>query len=133
MHPEKIKNLVRLNAADRYDYFIRHCADFGEIWGLCVGEEDWIIFTDNENEEIFPVWPHPELASLCAFSEHKEMGAIPRIIKIESFLQNCIPDMIRQSVLFGVFYDLNRTAIAVDPGKLKNDLEAERSELFGDN
>lgn len=133
MHPEKIKNLVNLNAADRYDYFIRHCADFGEIWGLFAGADNWIIIKDAAGDEIFPVWPHKELAELCMFREHQEMGAIPRLISFDSFVNHCIPDMQNHAVLFGVFYDLNRTAIAVDPLKLKNDLVAERSELFDDD
>jgi hypothetical protein len=55
MHENKILNLLSLSTEDRYTYFIRHCADFEQVWGLVVGEDNWVIFKDNEGDKIFPL------------------------------------------------------------------------------
>ena len=34
MHPETMKNILALDAAERLDYFVRKCLDSGEVWGL---------------------------------------------------------------------------------------------------
>ena len=84
---------MSLSTEDRYTYFIRHCADFEQVWGLVVGEDNWVIFKDNEGDKIFPLWPHIELAELYCFEKHKKLGAKPQAINLEAFIQKCIPDM----------------------------------------
>ena len=125
MHQKQIENLLKQSPAQRYEYFVRHCADFEQVWGLAVGYDNWIIFKDNDGDEIFPLWPHPELAEKCCFEEHKQMGAKPQAIGLESFIKNCIPDVVSNGVIFGIFYDQLRVGLSVHGEKLKADLEAE--------
>ena len=122
MHENKILNLLSLSTEDRYTYFIRHCADFEQVWGLVVGEDNWVIFKDNEGDKIFPLWPHIELAELYCFEKHKKLGAKPQAINLEAFIQKCIPDMISGGVYFGAFYDGNRQGLVVTGDKLRWDL-----------
>ena len=131
MHPKKIENLLMLNANERYDYFIREVAGFENIW--VIGTNDgYIIFRDKEGDEILPIWPHDELAVRCTFKEHKEMGANPESIPLGSFLNSCIPDMVNNRVLFGVFYNDKREGIVVEGEKLLDDLKKEYKEIWGE-
>ena len=130
MHEKQIENLLKESPEARYDYFIRYCADFERVWGLVIGEDEWVIFKDADGDEIFPLWPHPDLADSCSFEEHKKMGAKPQAIELDSFIQNCIPDMISEEVLFGVFYDKSRTGIAVNGETLKTSLEEELESVW---
>ena len=130
MHDEQIKNLLRLSAKERYEYFIRYCADFEEVWGLVVGEDNWVIFKDHENDEIFPVWSHFDLAKICCFEEHKEMGATPQLIKLEAFIKKCIPNMISKNIYFGVFYNTDREGLAINGTSLKKALEDEVASVW---
>ncbi|MCW8876713.1 MAG: DUF2750 domain-containing protein [Kangiellaceae bacterium] len=131
MHPKKIINLIALSPEERFDYFIRTCADSEKVWGLVVGEDNWVIFKDNKGDEIFPLWPHKELAQECCFSEHVEMNAQPQMISFEVFVNECISDMEEHGVLFGIFYDKSREGYTCEPSKLKAQLIQEHEELWG--
>lgn len=127
MHTKQIENLLNLNEEERVSYFIRYCSDWEEIWGLSVGD-DWIIFKDEDGDEIFPLWPHKELAELCAFSEHKEMGAKPKSISIYTFLDEFLQDEELKDVYYGIFYNKQRQALVLSSNTLKEELEAELDE-----
>jgi hypothetical protein len=131
MHPKKRDNLLKLTDDERVDFFIRYCADFEEVWGLVVGKDNWVTFMDYENQKIFPIWPHHDLAEYCCFEEHKQMKAKPQSIKLENFLKKCVPDMLEQNISFGVFFNLNREAKLLNPSFLKEKLEEEHQSLWG--
>lgn len=120
MHKKQIENLLNLSDKERLEYFIRYTSDFEKVWGLSVGEDNWIIFKDKEGDEIFPLWPHKDLANECMFEEHKKMGAKPQSMSIYSFINHCIPDL--ENVKFGIFYNINRTAYVLDGNALKEEL-----------
>ena len=125
MHKKQIDNLLEQSPEERYEYFVRYCADFEQVWGLVLGNDTWVIFKGVDGDEIFPVWPHVDLAEVCCFEEHKEMGAKPQAISLNSFIKNCVPDMVSDGVYFGVFYDNKREGLAVEGGVLKAALEEE--------
>ncbi len=131
MHEKQIENLLKQTPHNRYEYFIRYCADFEQVWGLVVGEDNWVIFKDDNGDEIFPLWSHPDLADTCCFDEHRKMGAIPQAIDLDSFIQNCIPDMESAGVYFGIFYDKLRVGLVVTSEELKIALEEEGSAWDG--
>jgi len=120
-----MNNLIEYSPEERFDYFVRRCADFQEVWGLATECDNWIIFKDADGEEVFPLWPHQELAQECMFQEHRDIGAGPQRIELTSFLQKCAPDMDQQGVRFGVFYDRARIGIAVEAKLLKEALTNE--------
>lgn len=124
MHPGKINNVINLNVEDRYWYSIREIVKLGKVWAVST-PESWVTFVDNEGEEIFPIWPHKEVAEVCVFEELKVEGYSIEAIDYDKFKEFCIPDMVGDSILFGVFYDLNREGLAVNGEKLLEDLEEE--------
>ena len=128
MHPKQIENLLNLNPEQRVEFFIRYCADFEKVWGLSVGEDNWVIFKDIDGDEIFPVWPHESLAEKCAFQEHREMGAKPQSMSVYSFVEDCLTSPDLEGVYFGVFYDDKREAVVLKRDSLKSALEEELSE-----
>ncbi|WP_459926537.1 DUF2750 domain-containing protein [Flavobacterium covae] len=126
MHIQQIKNLLQLTELERYHYFIRYCSDFNEVWGLTIdGEDNWLIFKTSNLGDVFPLWPHKDLALECMFQEHREMGAIPTSIPLEIFLKECVKDMEEDKVYFGVFYDLNREGLCVEASVIRQDFESE--------
>ncbi len=117
-------DLLELSRQDRFKYLVRNSADSQRVWGLKT-DENWLIFRDEDGDEIFPVWPHEALADKCCFAEHKALGAKPHAITVDSFVNACIPDMLESSVGFGVFYDSNRKGLVVDGRDLKAAIENE--------
>lgn len=132
MKKQKLDNVLSLTADERYEYSIREFVQFEKVWVLGT-EEGYVSFKDNEGDEMFPIWPHRELVEECMFEEHRNMGAIPEFIFVESFVQNCIPDMIGEGVLFGVFYDRDRRGLAVDGAKLSEDIKFEFEEIWDES
>ncbi len=128
MHPKQIENLLNLTPEQRVEFFVRYCADFEKVWGLSVGQDNWVIFKDSDGDEIFPVWPHESLAELCAFHEHKEMGATPQEMTVYSFVEDCLSNPDLDGVYFGVFYDDKREGLVMESKVLKSALEEELSE-----
>ncbi len=45
--------------------------------GLSSGADNWIIYNKANSDEVFPLWPHLDLAKTCCYDEHREMGATP--------------------------------------------------------
>ncbi|SHJ67633.1 DUF2750 domain-containing protein [Aquimarina spongiae] len=129
MHPKQIENLLKLSNEERVEYFVRYCADFEEVWGLAVDDNDWIIFEDLEGDKIFPLWPHKDLADFCAFEEHKEMGAKPRSISVYTFIKEFMDDPGLEDVYFGIFYNKDREALVLKGETLKQELEEELEEF----
>jgi len=128
-HPKMIENLLEYSPQERVDYFVRYCADFKAVWGIVVEQDNWVIFKDTNFDEIFPVWPSEDIASACMFTEHEEMGATPQLIKLDSFLANCVPDMEEQNISFGVFIDKQKTGLILKPTTLGNLLVSELDAL----
>lgn len=125
MQETQIQNLLKQSPEQRYDYLIRYCVESQQVWGLSVGDDNWIISKEAEGDEVFPLWPHQDLASACCFEEHQQMGAKPKAISLQSFLDNCVPDMISEGVLFGVFYDKKRSGLVVEADVLRAEIEDE--------
>ena len=124
MHPAKINNVINLNVEDRDWYSIREIVKLGKVWALSTPEY-WITFVDHEGDEIFPIWPHEEVAEVCAFEELKVEGYSIQAIDYDKFKEFCIPEMVGDNILFGVFSDLKREAFVVDGERLLGDLEEE--------
>lgn len=129
MHPKKIKNIINLTHQDRYDYFIREVVKLEKVWGIST-PQNWVMFEDNEDEVIFPIWPHKEVAELCVFEELKLPDWKVEHIPLSKFVEYCIPDMLDENVIFGVFYNTNRSGLAINPKKLFNDLQSEIEEYL---
>ncbi len=124
MHKDKIKNILNLSSEERYEYSIREIVKLGKVWAVAT-PDSWVMFVDESGDEIFPIWPHQEVAELCIFEELKVIGYFIKPIELDSFLKYCIPDMKEDDILFGVFYNEKRETLAITPDKLKIDLDEE--------
>ncbi|MBO6495888.1 MAG: DUF2750 domain-containing protein [Roseivirga sp.] len=125
MHSKQVENLLKLSNEERVDYLIRYCADWEEIWGLTLDDNNWVVIKDDEGDEIFPIWPSKCLAEHCMFQEHRDLNAKPSPINVYSFLDQFINDPDLEGVYFGVFYNTNREALVLQGALLKTELESE--------
>ena len=127
MHPKKTDNVIKLSNADRYDYSVREIVKLGKIWAISTPEA-WATFVDKSGDEIFPIWPHREVAEICLLEEFKNIQDFSiEPIDYDKFKAFCIPDMIGDGILFGIFYNDQREAIAVAGEELLQDLEDEEN------
>jgi hypothetical protein len=129
MHENKIKNVIKLNSNDRYGYSIREFVKLEKIWVLSHAES-LITFVDQKNNEVFLIWPHKEVAEHCILEEIEVDGYSIEAIDYDEFKNLCIPDMINDKILFGVFYDDKREGMVISGEDLLKDLEAEEDGDF---
>ena len=118
-----------MTSEERYEYFIRYCADFETVWGLIVNEDNWIIVKDSRGNEIFPLQPHRDIAEVCLFEEHKERGAKPQSIDLYVFLEKTIVDMSKENIYFGIFINNLREGLMVEGSTVSIDFKDEISSI----
>jgi hypothetical protein len=110
-------------AEKQYHYFVGHCVDRGEVWGLLEGESDWAAVEDDEGNRFLAVWPHPRYAEAC---RHRDWSAgEPAPIEVHAFVDEVIPRLIAEEMDVAVFPLPDRRHLPVPPRQLRNDLEAE--------
>jgi len=131
MHPKKLENLLRLSAQERYDYFVRTSVGYKQVWVLEIEGNQPVMFHDGE-DTVLPVWLLEELAEHCMFPEHRDLGAYPRSISLDSFMDKCIPDMVDLEIYLGVFYNDTLEALLVPGNALREDLKEQIKEVFGE-
>lgn len=116
--------VVQLPAPERYEYFVKRCADWEEVWGLR-DDRGWMTAEDHEGRQFMPVWPHPEYARLCALDAWT--GAEPAAIEAEEWIEEWLPELEADTRLVSVFPVPAGVGVSVEPPRVRRDLEAELS------
>lgn len=117
-----VENIVSLSPEDRYDYFVRRAVATEEIWALA-DDRGWVLSSDDEGMELFPVWPDLRFAvAECA-------DARPVAIALSEWLVSWTPNLASTNRRVSVFPSLTGVAVVAHPERLKQDLEEELSLL----
>lgn len=124
INQQEFHSVLGLPAPERYSHFIKRIADCEEIWSLR-SEDGWVLSGDEQGRKLVPVWPHPLYAEICAVGEWAETR--PEAIALNEWLDRWIPGMSSDQRLISVFPTPQGQSIAVEPNRLKEDLEREIS------
>jgi hypothetical protein len=112
-------------SADRqYKYFVGHCADWQEVWGLAVEGGDWAMTEDPDTgTQRFAVWPHPRYAEACRQRAwaHRE----PAAIEVHAFVDDLLTRLIADGTDVAVFPLPDGRFTPVGARRLRSDLDAE--------
>ena len=84
--------VLHQTAEKQYHYFVGHCVDRGEVWGLLEGESDWAAVEDDEGNRFLAVWPHPRYAEACLHRDWSASEPVP--IEVHEFVDEVIPRLI---------------------------------------
>lgn len=122
MEKSQIDTLIAQTPQERYEHFLHYTTEHKSVWGLVIDEDNWIMFKENDGTEVFALWPSAEVADACCLDEHRSMGAKPQAIPLEPFIQHCIPDMVADSVSFGICFDYSSNGLVVSGESLKEAL-----------
>lgn len=120
MSNPEFEALRKATANDRYEYFVKHVADYEEVWGLF--DEGWAMTKSDEGDLLFPVWPTREFANHCAVEEWSAYKA--EEIDLESFLEQWLPGLEQDGHMVSVFWNLD-DAVVVRPRTLCEHLTQE--------
>jgi hypothetical protein len=119
--PQRIMSLLSQPGPIRYEHFIKRAADTQHVWGLF--SDGWALARRDDGAQVFPVWPSPELAALCASGDWA--GYQPRDIPIADFLDELLPQLKKDGVYPGIFYTPTGQGVLPEHQQLTDDLHAE--------
>lgn len=118
---QQIDAVLRLPGPQRYKHFVKQVVDGEEAWGLYA--DGWALAGSEQGEQVFPLWPAKEYASLNA--EGLWANYEPRSIPFGDLLAALLPSLDKDGVRAGVFYTPEDKGVVVDPSRLSDDLLAE--------
>lgn len=124
LEPGEKELVLALSARERYGYFIQLAVDTEEVWGL-KNEEGWMLAGDGseEDRDAFPVWPHPDFATACAFGDWQ--GAVAEPIGLDELVEDLLPILEEDGLSVAVFPTPDGDSAVVAPVVFRGDLEAE--------
>lgn len=118
---ERLKEVVRLPAQQRYEYFVRRVAQTREVWGLY--RKGWALATRDDGTLVFALWPEREFAQLCA--EFEWEGYEPQVFSLDELLEDLLPRLQHDGLVAGIFRTPGSKGVMPTPGLLKVDLQDE--------
>jgi hypothetical protein len=96
---KEIRGVLRLDAAARFNHFVKRVVDSQAAWGLW--KDGWALMANNDGIKVFPLWPAREYAELHRTGEWVAYEA--EEIPLASLLGELLPKLAERGVLAGVF------------------------------
>lgn len=118
---EQVREVVRLPAPQRYEYFVRRVAETGQAWGLY--RNGWALATKDDGTLVFAMWPEREFAQLCA--EFEWEGYEPQAFGLDELLEGLLPQLQQDGLVPGIFRTPGSKGTMPTPGLLRVDLQDE--------
>jgi len=115
------ERVAALPASDRCRLFLQLAADWGEVWGLRDGE-GWIVQRRAEGDA-FPLWPHSEVAALCA--QGRWAGCMPERLTLDDLIEELLPLLEEDGMRVAVFPSPQDEGTVYAPAELARALEDE--------
>ena len=107
--------LLEAPANERYEYFVKHVAEWDEAWGLR-DDEGWMALGDDNDATLFPLWPAEAYARRAAVDEYANMR--PTAIDLRELLEEMLPAWEKQGVAISVFWVPPGRGIVVSAAEL---------------
>lgn len=111
VHPDTMRNITAMSDEERFSYFVKKCADFKEVWGLCTSDGWCSLGTDAATQTI-PFWPEKGFAELFIEGDWADCTAEP--IALKSFVEDWLPGMAKDTVTAAVFPVMNDAGDAIN-------------------
>jgi hypothetical protein len=131
VNDQEFESVIRLSPEERYDYFIKRAASFGEVWGLVEDDPEArsgtsFVFVEGAAKWWYmPVWPHSRYAEAWAEREHP--GARPQAIDVDAWVTHWTKRAVADGIKPLVFPTPEDPGHLVGPRELQRDLLEELS------
>lgn len=118
---EERRLILALPPQERYSYLVQLLVDTEEAWGLR-DAEGWVVGTDPERGDIFPLWPHSTFAEACARGAWA--GASPAGISFDD-MEELLPLLEEDQITVAAFPTPAGDSHLIAPEELARALHAE--------
>jgi hypothetical protein len=90
INAQHFANVSKLQAPERYDYFVKKVADWERGWTL-QDERGWVAGADDEGVIHVPLWSHPLFAEMCMKGEWSKAKVV--VLELDDLLDNVLPQL----------------------------------------
>ncbi|WP_444626601.1 DUF2750 domain-containing protein [Flavobacterium columnare] len=118
----EIENVIKLDAFDRYKYFLKRVADNEELYTLKNKKGNYNI-SRLENKELLPLWSSKEFAELCLINGWED--SIIEKISLDDFEEELIDYIADNDLLLNVFPVYEKTGFVLNLKEFSRDLGEE--------
>lgn len=122
INAQHFTNVSKLLAPERYDYFVKRVADWGQGWTL-QDERGWVAGADDEGVIHVPLWCHPLFAEMCLKGEWSKAKVVA--LDLDDLLDNVLPQLERDHQFVSVMQVAEKGGVSVAPKRLRDDLLSE--------
>lgn len=124
LNRSEINAAMQLTCEARFDYFIEQVADHGDIWILVNDQDEFLkIYSEEDEFEYLPVWPHEALA--IEYARTSEVALKPKSLTLVQFYTRWVPGLTKDGMEVGVFPTKDKIVWIMPPAELKADLQEE--------
>ncbi|MBP7846029.1 MAG: DUF2750 domain-containing protein [Candidatus Pacebacteria bacterium] len=118
----EIENVIKLEAFDRYKYFLKRVADNEEFYTLKNKKGDYNIST-LENQRFLPLWSSKEFVKLCLINGWEDSVIVK--ISLDDFEDELIDYISDNDLLLNIFPVYEKTGFILDLEEFARDLGEE--------
>lgn len=121
INSKQIEAILSLDSLQRYEHFIKVIADWEEVWGLY--HDGWALASNDNEQQVFPLWPAKEYAQLCADKEWADYQ--PSSFSLDELIEELLPNLDMDNLLVGIFNTPDNLGVVTTSEQLLTDLNRE--------
>ena len=123
--PEKIKQILQMDDAQRAAYFINETVNENKLWILT--DEHGCVMLNTEDEDCVPVWPNKEFAEAWATDEWKTCQA--EEISLNKWFSRWTHGLTDDDLALVVFPSQDEQGLVFYPDELEHELKQKQQSI----
>ncbi len=123
--PEKIKQILQMDDAQRAAYFINETVNENQLWILT--DEHGCVMLNTEDEDCVPVWPNKEFAEAWATDEWQTCQA--EAISLNKWFSRWTHGLTDDDLALVVFPSQDEQGLVFYPDELEHELKQKQQSI----
>lgn len=125
LEPEKIKQVLQLDDAQRAVYFVKEAVAQNELWILT--DEHGCVMLNTEEEDCVPVWPNKEFAQAWVTDEWQDCQ--PEAISLNKWFSRWTHGLADDELAIVVFPSQDEQGLVYYPDELEHELKQKQHSI----
>tara|TARA_R110000787_G_scaffold121561_4_gene232419 strand:+ start:352 stop:741 length:390 start_codon:yes stop_codon:yes gene_type:complete len=125
LEPEKIKQILQMDDAQRAAYFVNEVVSQNELWILT--DEHGCVMLNTEEEDCVPVWPNKEFAQAWATDEWQACQA--EAISLNKWFSRWSTGLADDELAIVVFPSQDEQGLVYYPDELEHELKQKQHSI----
>ncbi len=125
LEPEKIKQILQMDDAQRAAYFINEAVSQNSLWILT--DEHGCVMLNTEDEDCVPVWPNEEFAKAWATDEWQ--ACQPEAISLNKWFSRWSTGLAEDELAIVVFPSQDEQGLVFYTDELEHELKQKQQSI----